>query len=95
MIRFYLPRSDLIDMDDLSPASVKAWEACDQAFRSLSGTERKIVRSYYSESYEKERRGPDPMRHVAELYSMDISEVKRIIDKTIRMVVIGRGLADE
>ena len=95
MIRFYLPRSDLTDTGDMSPASVMAWTACDQAFRNLSGTERDIVRAYYSETYDKEKQKPDPMTRVAETYCIEISEVKKIIDRTIRMVVVNRGLADE
>jgi len=95
MIRFYLPRSDLTDTEDLSPASLRAWEACDRAFRSLSGMERQIVRAYYSESSDKTNRTPEPLRRVAETCGMDIESVKRTVDKAIRMVVIGRGLADE
>jgi len=95
MLRFYLPRSELPDKHDLSPASAKAWDACDRAYRQLSDAERQIIRTYYTLPYHKPNAELDPICHTAETYGLDISSVRQIIDKVIRMVVINRGLADE
>lgn len=94
MIRFYLPRSELTDREELSPASAEAWDACDRAFRELSENEKQIVRAYYSETC-VQNRTPDPLQRVAESFEMDVSSVRRVVDRIIRAVVIYRGLADE
>lgn len=93
MFRFYFhcrPRST----DELSPASLSTWEACDASFRELEESEQDIVRSYYVDAPDKRTR-PDPMQSIAEKYSLTITETKAIIDRAIRIAVVSRGLADE
>ena len=93
MFRFYFscsPRSP----DDLSPASLTAWETVDVALQKLSESERAIIRSYYMDLPDKRTR-PDPLMAVAKKFRISISEAKGVVDKAIRTVVVERGLADE
>jgi len=93
MFRFYL-KCRPASPDDLSPASLSAWEACDQAFRQLSEAEREIVRNYYTQLPDRQKCF-DPMSAVSAKHGMPIHDVKVIIDKAIRIAVVVRGLADE
>ena len=79
MLRFYFKKPDAT-IDQMSPATQKAWIACNRAVSKLLPSELEEVRAFFSRT---DRAGcPAPGTIV-------------LIDKVRRLVAIERGLADD
>jgi len=92
MLRFYFKKPDA-EMVEISGASYEAWYACHRVVVKLPERDASILREYYSADWDGLAQ-PEFRKKLADANGMNERELQRIIDRTLRLVAIERGLAD-
>lgn len=93
MLRFYFCKAEA-SPDDMSRPSQEAWNACRNAMNEFTPSEQAVIKAHFTTTWE-ESKSATPYTRTAKRYALSEDDVRRIVDRCIRMVAVERGLADE